>query len=98
MVVKAHRKFDHSPRQGLGLGIAEYGSRLPAQNGLSSVGTQNKLPPVSSPLGVEIRPSWAWVGWVGTSMLEGTRSLGRSGLRRQEGGLEAPGAPVRGSR
>lgn len=62
-VDKAHGKLDQSPWQGLGLGIAEYRSKLPAQNGLSSIGKQNKIPPVSSPLGVEIRPSWVWVGW-----------------------------------
>ena len=62
-VDKARRKLDRSTWQGPGLGIAEYGSKLPAQNGLSSIEKQNKIPPVSSPLGVGIRPSWVWVGW-----------------------------------
>lgn len=49
-VDKAHRKLDESTWQGPGLGIAEYGSKLLAQNGLSSIGNaQNKIPPVSSP-------------------------------------------------
>lgn len=62
-VDKACRKLDRSTWQGPGLGIAEYGSKLLAQNGLSSIEKQNKIPPVSSPLGVGIRPSWVWVGW-----------------------------------
>ena len=50
-VDKARRKLDRSTWQGPGLGIAEYGSKLPAQNGLSSIEKQQDSTRVITPRG-----------------------------------------------